>query len=295
MPQTLRRPTDKKPRIVTTETTVTQGISVCVFDIRNLVVRSVESGEERTYKSPDWTNVSYGFGPGAPKWLRDGNGFFIGDEPILGRSRWLGRMTMEGQFTKLEEIKPELGWVSALSPDDETAYVFSRKDNSPNGAYVGIVAVDLTSGVQKRVFTLPGSGSINSAVVNADGHMLAFFVFSQKDGRNTATLATMQSDGTNYRELYVTAKRVSNVPEQIQWTKDSRALFFLEDGRIMRISVEGRSPEFTGLSSLRPDQQHGMSLRSDGSHIAFTDGAAWSTSKELWALDNLESLLKSSR
>ncbi|ETZ30500.1 hypothetical protein, partial [Mycobacterium intracellulare] len=31
----LSRPTDKKPRIVTTETTVTQGISLYVSDIRN--------------------------------------------------------------------------------------------------------------------------------------------------------------------------------------------------------------------------------------------------------------------
>src|SRR5205085_8135562 len=60
------------------------------FEIRSLVVRSMESGEERTYRSPDWTNVSYGFGPGAPKWLHDGSGFFIGDEPIPGQSRWLG-------------------------------------------------------------------------------------------------------------------------------------------------------------------------------------------------------------
>jgi dipeptidyl aminopeptidase/acylaminoacyl peptidase/uncharacterized protein (UPF0147 family) len=55
-------------------------------NIRNLVVKSMESGAERIYSAPDWTNQQFGFGPGIPIWFHDGS-LFIGSEPIPGQPR----------------------------------------------------------------------------------------------------------------------------------------------------------------------------------------------------------------
>jgi hypothetical protein len=132
--------------------------------------------------------------------------------------------------------------------------------------------------------------------MNSDGRSLAFFVFSEGGGRNAVRLATIQSDGSNYRELYLTAKPVANTPDQIHWTKDGRTLFFIEDGRVMRL-LPNNTPEFTGLSFSRPDRGHPISLLGDGpSQIAFSDGAPWPvSSKEMWVLENLGSVLKATR
>ena len=45
-----------------------------------------------------------------------GTGFLIGKEPIPLQPRWLGKMDLKGQFTKLVQIGPELGWAATLSP-----------------------------------------------------------------------------------------------------------------------------------------------------------------------------------
>jgi len=256
-------------------------------NVRDLIVRAVESGAERTYVAPDWTNPRDGFGPGAPKWLRDGSGFFVGDEPIPGQARWLGRMRLDGQLVKLVEVPPQLGWVVALAPDDRTAYALAREDDSADGAYNGIVAVDLTSGRQTPIFNAPAGRRINSAVLSDDGRRFAFFTYTDRDGRTTATLATMQAEGGGYRQIHQTMKRVEDAPQQIQWSKDGRALFFLEDGQVMRIAAEGGVTEFTGLVRSSRDQPHGMSLSGDGRRLAFTDGAPRAVSRELWVLENV--------
>jgi Tol biopolymer transport system component len=263
--------------------------------LRDLVVRSLDSGTERTYVAPDWTNPRDGFGPGAPHWLRDGSGFFVGDEPIPGQARWLGRMRLDGQLVKLVEIPPQLGWVTALAPDDSTAYILTREDASPAAAATAIVAIDLPSGRQTSIFNAAAERRINSVVLSDDGRRLALFTFTDRGGRTTATLATIQSDGSGYRQIHQTTKRVDEVAQQIQWSKDGRTLFFLEDGQVMRIAAEGGVTEFTGLVRSSRDQAHGMSLSADGRRLAFTDGSPRAVSRELWVLDNVDSALQPRR
>ena len=175
----------------------------------------------------------------------------------------------------------------ALAPDDRTAYALAREDDSADGAYNGIVAVDLTSGRQTPIFNAPAGRRINSAVLSDDGRRFAFFTYTDRDGRTTATLATMQAEGGGYRQIHQTMKRVEDAPQQIQWSKDGRALFFLEDGQVMRIAAEGGVTEFTGLVRSSRDQPHGMSLSGDGRRLAFTDGAPRAVSRELWVLENV--------
>ena len=60
----------------------------------------------------------------------------------------------------------------------------------------------------------------------------------------------------------------------------------------MRIAAEGGVTEFTGLARSSRDQPHGMSLSGDGRRLAFTDGVPRAVSRELWVLDNVDSVLR---
>jgi Tol biopolymer transport system component len=273
-----------------------------IFD---LVVHTVESGEERVYTAPDWTNVNYGFGPGAPTWTRDSSGLFVGQEPTYDR-RWIGRLDLrDGRFTKMVEVDKTVGWMCAVSPDDKTGYFLYSRDgtyltvdgrtNLVRSSYGGIVAVDLTTGQRRDVLMIAGTDTVNSADASPDGRTLAFFVYEDAQGRRGTRLTRIETDGTNRRDLYAASKPTANVPDQVQWSNSGRSLFFIEDGRVMRIPVDGGPPEFTGLSLARPDRRHPISLSPDGSRIAFSDGAPWTASREVWALDNVLALMRSPR
>jgi hypothetical protein len=198
-------------------------------------------------------------------------------------------MTLDGQFTKLIQIPASLGWAGGVSPDDKAAYVFGRNSS---GAYNSLVAVDLTTGEQKTLFSAAG-GAIMTAAVDRVAGRIAFLSFSPT---KETKLATIQADGTGYRELYVTSKQMGNAPDQVQWTADGRYLFFIEDGRVMRIPADAGKPEFTGVGAgTGSNRAIFISLRPDGSRIAYSAGAPLSGTYELWSLDNLTSLLKTQK
>jgi len=179
-------------------------------------------------------------------------------------------MRLDGQLVKLVEVPPQLGWVVALAPDDRTAYALAREDDSADGAYNGIVAVDLTSGRQTPIFNAPAGRRINSAVLSDDGRRFAFFTYTDRDGRTTATLATMQADGGGYRQIHQTMKRVEDAPQQIQWSKDGRALFLRNCSSCHGLNSEGSSdaPSLIGVGAAAVDFQV-----STGRMPAAADGA----------------------
>jgi Tol biopolymer transport system component len=260
-------------------------------DVRDVVIRSLASGTERTYTASDWTNTPYGFGPGAPKWLPDSSGLFVGDEPIVGQSRWIGRMDLEGHFTKLVEIPAELGWIAALSPDMQTAYALTRKGDPTKGTYAGVAAINLNTGQYRRVFNAPDA-KVYSVAVSPNGATLALLVQPDKGGRNVSALATLAPDGSNYRELYPTTAAIANVPDQVQWSADGQKLFFQENGRLMRIAAAGGSPEFLDVTRANPAESNGFRVNGDGTRVGITEGSRRPGTGELWVVDNLLTTLK---
>src|SRR5262249_27471322 len=160
--------------------------------------------------------------------------------------------------------------------DDKTAYILEE---------TRIVAVDLVTGQTKTLLNLTDA-TLTSAAVASDGRTLAFFAHPRRAAETK--VATIEADGTNYREIYTTTNTAAFSPNQIQWTREGRALFFIEDGRVMRLSLQGGSPEYTGLTMARPERNHPISLAPDGSTIVFSDGAPLSASQrsELWVLEN---------
>jgi Tol biopolymer transport system component len=196
-------------------------------------------------------------------------------------------------FTKLVQVDRQIGALEALSPDDTTAYLLYSSDGSgltvnaltrvTRSSYTGVVAVDLTNGRRRDVVMVGDGSTVNSVALSPDGRTIAMFVYGQQATR----LVTLGVDGSRQKDIYVSSKPIANLPDHIQWQADGRSLLFIENGRVMRIGSQGGTPEFTGLAMRRPDRGHPIALSPDGSRIAFSDGAPWSEAREVWALDNV--------
>ena len=121
---------------------------------------------------------------------------------------------------------------------------------------------------------------IDGLSVSPDGKMLAF--------TRKQSLALIRVDGSGIRELYTKKGPENEFVGTPVWTKDSRTILFVEGpnqgGKLMRLSIEGGEPAFTGLEDVRNQ----FSLSPDGTRVAFPRRAA-STPEivEVWAIDNL--------
>jgi Tol biopolymer transport system component len=171
---------------------------------------------------------------------------------------------------------PWLTW--ALSPDGKTVYFNRQKRGAdPDGVY----AADIAGGPARFVFTGPG-GKFG---LSPDGRTLLW--------NKTNGIVRVAVDGTGPREFRVNGF-ISAGPV---WTPDGRAILFgaWESGktrktRIMRIPAEGGEPEFTGVEL--PAGARDLTLSPDGTRLAFSLRIA---ADELWALDNVASVLREAK
>ncbi len=204
-----------------------------------------------------------------------------------------------------------------MSPDDKTLYLGVR--NNPGGPITGIVGVDLATGVERPVLTLPGTGIAGGIglAVSSDGATLAVMVLvapSPVKGTQgaffgpsgEARIFTVGVDGSGYREVFgpFANGAGSLIADKMRWTPDGRTIVFVAfdanvNWRLMRVPAEGGKAEFDGLdfdtlasrlSGLRmvPGSLSNFDLSPDGSR-ALVSTFTLSTN-ELWALDNLPSV-----
>jgi Tol biopolymer transport system component len=229
--------------------------TVSNLDENDLVVRFVGTGKERTYAG---ANVS-----GQPTWLPDGKSLLV---PVRRQGQTsLQRVNLEtGEFTPTldKEVRQ-----ATLAPDGKTLYVAVNRS---------IQAIDLATGRERQVFAGSEEYNISALALSPDGKTLAFPLQRRAVG-------LVGVDGSGFRQLQAEGIR------QVGWTPDGRAILFeAQSGgpsnrKLMRLSVEGGEPEFTGL-----DIQGVFSLHPDGTRIAFSRNAAGTQRNvEVWALDNL--------
>lgn len=177
----------------------------------------------------------------------------------------LQRVNLEtGEFTPTldKEVRQ-----ATLAPDGKTLYVAVNRS---------IQAIDLATGRERQVFAGSEEYNISALALSPDGKTLAFPLQRRAVG-------LVGVDGSGFRQLQAEGIR------QVGWTPDGRAILFeAQSGgpsnrKLMRLSVEGGEPEFTGL-----DIQGVFSLHPDGTRIAFSRNAAGTQRNvEVWALDNL--------
>jgi Tol biopolymer transport system component len=245
----------------------------------DLVVHSLETGDERTYL----TNLGTS-GNGGGAWFHDGKTIMMGIGSGEVRSLY-GVDLKTGEF----RVLPSLNAPCALSPDDRTHYCVRNetKDWATLGAH--IQAADLISGQEKEIFTMPEPG-YSWFLLTPDGRT---FVVRRQDWKTqTIHFARLNVDGRGYREIYTIAQRDFN--DNFTLTKDSHSILLAKrqadkSWQLLRIPMEGGAPESTGVVLDPTLYQRSLDLSPDGSRIAFT------TSKrveELWALDNVLAALK---
>jgi Tol biopolymer transport system component len=229
----------------------------------DLVVRSLETGQERIYPGTVFR--------GELMWLPDGKSLLV---PMTRRNQVsLYRVNLDaGEFT----LALEQGYgAMELAPDGKTLYVMNYYMS-----YEGIRAVDLVTGHERQVFEAPKPQRIGARLpmlaLSPDGQTLAFQL-----GRRSFLIGV---DGSGLREL------PTGDVGALGWSQDNHAVLFALNRKLMRLSVEGGEPEFTGLADISP----AFDLSADGSRIAFTRGAVTQSGAsagnrivEVWALDNL--------
>jgi Tol biopolymer transport system component len=264
------------------------------FDV---VVRSFETGEEQTFSRDGFTDLGE---PYPLLWFHDSKSFLtvFHDRPNsavvlyrveLATREWKEILTLD--ISTLTSVK-------AISPDDKTIY-FGASNSRPNLNRTPlnyVVALDLNTRQQKRLFTIPGSGASQFAL-SPDGGTFAMLGVPDATTKE-ARLSRIAVDGSNYLELPAFSHIEAQLwPRKLAWTPDGRTILFArqdERGKwqIMRLPADGRAAaESTGLEGA--DYLGTLDLSSDGSHIAFDTIRREST--ELWVLDNVPSLLKAPR
>ena len=265
----------------------------------DLIVRSLDTGEERLYQHA-------GIGVVSPRWLRDGSKAIVFINTPTGGFYLLDVNT--GSFSRLfakDAVDHARAAVTALSPDDKTLYTAVRANLK--APWTAIVGLDLATGAERPVVTLPGSGvssvSPPGLAISPDGNTLA--IETRGEGSSTdGSILTVRTDGTELRELVGRIPSGSG-PDLMRWTPDGQFIVYAAGGnplpggwRIMRISVSGGEPEFDGLDSSKLDSAvplplletgnvASIDLSPDGSRIVFSSRAL--PTHDIWTIENVMS------
>ncbi len=251
-------------------------------DAYDLVVRSLETGEERTYLTSLGTS-----GSGAPVWFHDGSGVMTGIGAAPQRS--LHRIDLKsGDFKEL----PAPAGPNALSPDDKTLYLVRR---APDGKTPDrILSIDVTTGQERPVFVSPATWPLSIAL-SPDGRTLVLAWIDRTAGNAKQHIARVSVDGGDYREVFTGPDHLG-YGGTLAWSKDGRSILFnqeLPEGAIrwgvgvMRVPADGGGAA-TLVIALTPPTL-GFDPGPDGSRIAYS---AREAENQLWALDNVLTSLK---
>lgn len=160
-----------------------------------------------------------------------------------------------------------------------------------------IEVVDLMTGEQRSIYNLPEKGYINAVAVSPDGGNLAVTMSTTVGQKPVSRVLLMDVKGSNVRTLFE-----NQHPEDVKawagiaWASDGQQVFFVrstgedsEKGQIWRMPINGGPPQPTGIQGPRVHQINA----SKTGRLAYTGGL--SNISELWTLENVLSVLSSSR
>lgn len=274
-----------------------------------LIIRSVDTGEERSYRHAGIPLVT-------PRWLHNGSGLIVMiNAQVDGRQTSAFHLmdVRTGTFRRLFDRDANgrsRTVVGTVSPDDRTLYLGVR---NAAGRLTEIVGVDLATGVERPIFTLPGAGLTGGIglAVSPDGATLAWMASGTAPSTEhaDARIYSVGVDGSNYREVFgpFPTGAGNMIADKMQWTPDGRTIVFVDfdannNWRLMRVPAEGGKAEFDGLDfgtlaprapgvRMVPGSLPNLDLSPDGSRALVCTHTV--SNHELWALDNLPSVANS--
>ena len=159
-----------------------------------LVIRDVESGEERSYPRQGLSE--------SPRWLPDGKSVIVVATDRVGGSQRAGFYKVDlstGQEVRLFDRdangRSRTG-VASLSPDGKTLYLGVHANQ--DAPVTGIVAVDLATGEERQVVTFTSADRSNDLgiAVSPDGNTLAVTAWTKAYA--TARLFTVATNGSGF-------------------------------------------------------------------------------------------------
>lgn len=274
--------------------------------VADLIVRSMATGEERTYSH------ERGFSVQSSRWLHDDSGL------IVFRNQALEPRTLGGVFYRLDVASGEMKRLFArdtpdherspgvlVAHDNKSIYAAIRKDT--RSPWTGVVSVDLETGVETPLFAFPAPGFAQEIgpnwALSPEGRRLALSV-PVAGSKTRSRLMTVNVDGSDWREIHTYDN--DHWVDVLRWTPDGQSLLFIASPvaapawRMMRIPAMGGAATFDGLDSaafvssvplptIETRNIANFEISPDGSHVVF--GSRTIAMHELWSLDNVLSAL----
>lgn len=237
----------------------------------DLIVRTLESRTERAYPHGALSVL-------APRVLRDGSAAVLhipahGDSGRAGGGFYRVDFTT-GTFKRLfsrDDAGRVRSSVSALSPDNRTLYL-GVLTGSPS-RWSAVVAVDVNSGLERRVLALPESmPPVQGIAVSPNGKTLALHT---NDGR----IFTCGVDDGQVRQV-VEPSPGGGWSEVVRWSRNGQYIVYgtrseptSTNWRLLRVRSSGGVAEPVGVDSSRlsrPGRLISFELSQDNGRVALT-------------------------
>jgi Tol biopolymer transport system component len=245
-----------------------------------LVVRSLETGEERDVSLQSGLEPYLYLVFALPQWSRDGRSILVGGRTNAGRGLVLVDVETGGS-TALLQYKPGdekyFAW-PVFSKDGKTIYCV--RGLRPDRQSV-IVACDVESGKDAELYR--AAQGVGKLALSPDGRQLAF---CEKEKEEEYVLKTMPISGGEPRELLTVPEYKSIEWELgVSWTSDGNHVVVAHPRNskdLWVIPVDGGERRTVKLGA----KARGLRLHPDGQRIAFTIGPHEYDVGEVWALEN---------
>jgi Tol biopolymer transport system component len=240
-------------------------------DAGMVVVRSVQSGEEKTFQANGYMGTQ-------PTWSADSQ-WLLQQVGGPGGVRFYRADLKTGEFRPVVSTGAKYNVSGVLSPDGRTVYC----PCPPDHMYGAILAFDIANGQSRPIYIAPAGSNVAPALaLSLDGRTVAFTL---RNGQQLH-LATVGVDGQGFRDFGLELAQ----PSSIAWSGDGRSLYFIRQGKsareVWRVPAGGGAAEFTGLAGRIGD----LTVSKDSSRIAYTEQSG-NRGTKLWALEHIPAVL----
>jgi len=254
------------------------------FGSRVIVIRSVETGEEREL-SPGlfWPHLR-------PRWSPDGSFLLVGATDAKGREGLYRVDPQTGEAEPLGQSEDgDYSDVSVLSPDGKSLFIkHKQRVEGPKTYHYRLLRRNLETGRETELYPdLPPTGLSNSLALSPDGRQLAFALF---DWPARSVVLQVVPVGSGEPHELLRMKDPEKIPwsNALAWSPDGKELLFVkcnsdcvnEKRELWGIPARGGEPRRLELAM---EGLAGLRFHPDGKQIAFTAG---SHSAELWVMEN---------
>lgn len=239
-----------------------------------LVVRSMETGEEKAYPA------SFNLGQ-RPVWFQSGSAILEATRDVQGATSFRKIDFRTGKFELLPSPAAGLNPIFSLAADDKTVYAPVCDQGAGR---CGVIRFDLASGQQTQVYSASDRSIVTGLALSPDGKTLALMVNDPPGEHRRQSVAIVGTDGSAFRRLVESTEAL--VPAVgLAWSPDSRWAYYVKvkepESELWRVSASGED-EYTGFAA--KVLKH-INMSDDGLRLAFTAGQR--ANPELWVLDHV--------